>query len=130
MGILQPLLADVFRDRSSMLLGLMVFLAAATLAFSVMVAARVRGAVKRRAARIIDPAELPSKPKRSLRYSSQRAVQRLIAYTTRHYAAGGGESMKILRRRLVQAGIYDQRGVALFFLVRTALALVFAAVLF
>ena len=126
----QNLLGDVFHDRSSMLLGLMIFLAAATLAFSLMVAVRVRGSVKRRAARIIDPAELPTKPKRSLRYSSQQAVQRLIAYTTRHYAAGGEESMKILRRRLVQAGIYDPRGVALFFLVRTGLALVFAAVLF
>jgi tight adherence protein C len=38
--------------------------------------------------------------------------------------------MKVLRQRLVQAGIYDPRGVAYFFLGRTALAIGLAAVLF
>jgi tight adherence protein C len=38
--------------------------------------------------------------------------------------------MKVLRRRLVQAGIYDPRGVAFFFIGRTALALGVAAAIF
>jgi tight adherence protein C len=36
----------------------------------------------------------------------------------------------VLRRRLIQAGIYDQRGVAFFFIVRTALAIGVAAAIF
>jgi tight adherence protein C len=38
--------------------------------------------------------------------------------------------MKVLRRRLVQAGIYDPRGVALFFIIRTMLAVGIAGALF
>jgi tight adherence protein C len=38
--------------------------------------------------------------------------------------------MKVLRRRLVQAGIYDPRGVAFFFIGRTALAIGLAAAVF
>jgi tight adherence protein C len=38
--------------------------------------------------------------------------------------------MKVLRRRLVQAGIYDPRGVAFFFIARTALAVSLAFAVF
>ena len=38
--------------------------------------------------------------------------------------------MKVLRRRLIQAGIYDPRGVAFFFIGRTALAVGLAAAVF
>ena len=38
--------------------------------------------------------------------------------------------MKVLRRRLIQAGIYDPRGVAFFFIARTALAVGLAVALF
>jgi len=115
---------EAFRDGSSLMLALLVFLAAGTLAFSVMTAVRVRGAVKRRTSRIaLDESERSANSRRSLRYSSVQAVARLIEYTTRHYSAANDENMKTLRRRLVQAGIFDPRGVAYFFLLRTGLAI-------
>ena len=53
---------------------------------------------------------------RSLQDSSAKAVSKLIEYTTKHYCESNGENMKVLRRRLVQAGIYDPRAVAFFFI--------------
>lgn len=116
-----------FRDSNSLLIALLVFLAAGTLAFSIMAVVRVRGAVRRRTSRIM--ADEKRKATRSLRYSSLKAVTRLVEYTTKHYAADD-ENMKILRQRLVQAGIYDTRGVAFFFLIRTGLAIGLAVALF
>lgn len=116
-----------FRDSNSVLIALLVFLAAGTLAFSIMAVVRVRGAVRRRTSRIM--ADEKRKATRSLRYSSLKAVTRLVEYTTKHYAADD-ENMKILRQRLVQAGIYDTRGVAFFFLIRTGLAIGLAVALF
>jgi len=124
MQTIVSLFAEAFRDGSSLMLALLVFLAAGTLAFSVMTAVRVRGAVKRRTSRIaLDESERSANSRRSLRYSSVQAVARLIEYTTRHYSAANDENMKTLRRRLVQAGIFDPRGVAYFFLLRTGLAI-------
>ena len=121
---------DVFNDNGSLLTGIMVFLAAATLAFSLMAFAQVRGSVKRRAARIADDSDRTTNSRRSLRYSSLKAVTQLIEYTTKHYAGTNDEKMKVLRQRLIQAGIYDPRGVAFFFIARTALAVVLAAAVF
>jgi tight adherence protein C len=122
--MLISLFDDAFRDRSSLMLALLVFLAAGTLAFTLLAALRVRGAVKRRTSRIVmDESDRSANAKRSLRYSSVQAVGRLIEYTTNHYASANDENMKTLRRRLVQAGIFDPRGVAFFFIVRTALAI-------
>ena len=124
MQAIVSLFAEAFRDGSSLMLALLVFLAAGTLAFSVMTAVRVRGAVKRRTSRIaLDESDRSANSRRSLRYSSVQAVARLIEYTTRHYSAANDENMKTLRRRLVQAGIFDPRGVAYFFLLRTGLAI-------
>ncbi|HEY1312172.1 MAG TPA: hypothetical protein VGF02_14600, partial [Pseudolabrys sp.] len=109
-------------DGSTMLMALLVFLAAGTLAFSVMAFVRVRGAVKKRTSRISDDHELESNPKRSLRYSSLKAVTQLLEYTTKHYSGADDANMRALRRRLIQAGIYDNRGVAYFFIARTGLA--------
>jgi len=124
------LFAGVFRDSSSLVLGLLVFLAAGTLAFSVMAAIRVRGSVKRRASRILDDNERAANSARSLRYSSLKAVAQLIEYTTKHYATTNDDGMKVLRQRLIQAGIYDPRGVAYFFIARTALAVGLALLAF
>jgi tight adherence protein C len=107
-----------------------VFLAAGTMAFSVMAFARVRGSVKRRTSHILDESERQANPKRSLRYSSLKVVAQLIEYTTKHYSSTNDEHMKVLRRRLIQAGIYDPRGVAFFFIARTALAVGIAAAVF
>lgn len=107
-----------------MMLALLVFLAAATLTFTVMAGVRLRGQVKRRAAAIngLTVQEKQAEGGRSLRGSSIKAARQLLDYTTKHYSTGDNKDMKVLRRRLMQAGIYDARGVAYFFLARTGLA--------
>src|SRR5579885_148502 len=105
----------------SLMLMVLVFAAAVTLAFAVMIMVNARSSVKRRTARIMDD-NRDRNEKRSLRYNSVKAVTGLIEYTTKHYAAGNDANMRLLRQRLVQAGIYDARGVAFFFIARTGLA--------
>ena len=130
MNMLSSTFSNVFNDNASVMMALLVFLAAGTMAFSVMAFARVRGSVKRRTSHILDESERQANPKRSLRYSSLKAVAQLIEYTTKHYSSTNDEHMKVLRRRLIQAGIYDPRGVAFFFIARTALAVGIAAAVF
>jgi len=130
MNMLSSTLVSLSQDSSNMLMALLVFLAAGTMAFSVMAFARVRGSVKRRTSHILDESERIANPKRSLRYSSLKAVAHLIDYTTKHYSSTNEEHMKVLRTRLIRAGIYDTRGLAFFFIARTALAVGFAAALF
>ena len=129
MNMMATAFGSIFRDNANLLMAMLVFLAAGTLAFSVMVFVRVRGSVKRRASHILDESERGN-PKRSLRYSSLKAVTQLIEYTTKHYSTTNDENMQVLRRRLIQAGIYDPRGVAFFFIGRTALAIGLAAAVF
>jgi len=119
--MLAEFISSTFRDSNSLMLALLVFLATGTVAFAVMAFVRARGAVKRRTARMMEVEE-PGKPTRSLRYSSLKAVTQLLEYTTKHYASSDDGTAKILRTRLIQAGIYDHRGVAYFFIARTALA--------
>ena len=118
MGTLDMLL----NDGSTTMVGVLVFLAAATLTFSIMAVMRVQGSVKRRTATIgrVDDSER-SGGNRSLRHSSFKAAQRVLEYTTKHYSSGSTDEIKVLRRRMTQAGIYDPRAVAYFFLGRTAL---------
>src|SRR5262245_36760160 len=111
----------LFGDSSVMMLGLMVFLATAVLAFGLMASVYSRGAVKRRAAGINQNLG-DAHDSKTLRRSSLRAVQRVLDYTNKHYATGDQGDAKVLRRRMIQAGIYDQRAVAFFFVARTALA--------
>jgi len=123
MDALSDILSDVFGDSSALMLAVMVFLATTVLTFGVMLAVRARGAVKRRTAGI---AELSGEAvdQRALRATSLKAVRRLLDYTTKHYAATEKDKgdMKVLRRRLVQAGIFDAHAVGYFFVARTALA--------
>ena len=121
---------NMLQDSNTIVMGLLVFLAAGTLAFSVMAAIRVRGSVKRRTERILTDEERKANYSRSLQHSSQKTVAKLIDSTTKHYGSANDENMKVLRRRLVQAGIYDPRGVAFFFIARTALAVGLAAAVF
>lgn len=130
MGSIADVFGTMLRDSNMMLMGLLIFLAAGTLAFSVMAAVRVRGSVKRRTERILTDEERQANQSRSLQYSSRKTIARLIDYTNKHYGSTNDENMKVLRRRLVQAGIYDPRGVAYFFLARTALAIGLAAGVF
>jgi tight adherence protein C len=124
-------LIDVFGDSSAMTLALLVFSATAILTFGVMAAVHARNSVKRRAAGIAEyTGERPSEENRSLRYSSRKAVQRVLDYTNKHYSENESGDAKILRRRLIQAGIFDARGVAFFFMARTALAVILAIAVF
>ena len=133
MGTVLDLFVGMFGDYSAMLIGLLVFLAAGTLAFSVMTGVRLRGAVKRRAAGMFEESKQQQQTGdglRSLRHTSREATRKLLEYTTKHYTAGDKKDMKVLRRRLVQAGLYDPRAVAYFFLARTALAVGLASAMF
>ena len=129
MDMILAVFGNMFSDGNTMLMALLIFLAAGTLAFSVMAALRVRSAVKKRTSRILSEQERASQG-RSLQDSSAKALTKLLEYTTKHYSETNQEHMKVLRRRLVQAGIYDPRGVAFFFIGRTALALGVAAAIF
>ena len=129
MDMILAVFGNMFSDGNTMLMALLIFLAAGTLAFSVMAALRVRSAVKKRTSRILSEQERASQG-RSLQGSSAKALTKLIDYTTKHYSETNQEHMKVLRRRLVQAGIYDPRGVAFFFIGRTALAVGVAAAIF
>src|SRR5215472_14698555 len=115
--------SGVFGDSSAVLFALLVFLATTIASLGVMLTLRARGAVKRRAAGIAEySGELGES--RALRASGAKMVQRLLDYTAKHYAAADKDKgdVKVLRRRLIQAGIFDSRGVAYFFVARTGLA--------
>ena len=129
MDMILAVFGNMFSDGNTMIMALLIFLAAGTLAFSVMAALRVRSAVKKRTSRILSEQERASQG-RSLQDSSAKALTKLLEYTTKHYSETNQEHMKVLRRRLVQAGIYDPRGVAFFFIGRTALAIGVAAAIF
>ncbi len=106
------------------MLSVLIFLAVGTLAFAVMVGVRAREAVRRRAVRAtIDENE--DVGRRSLRYSGLRAAQKLVDYTAKHYTSVESKDVKVLRQRLVRAGIYDPRAPAVFFLTRVVLAAAF-----
>jgi tight adherence protein C len=121
-------LGNTLRDGGSMMLALLVFLAVGTLTFATMAFVRARGGVKRRTLGLAD--EGTASPTRSLRYSSLKAMASLLEYTTKHYSDTNADSTKVLRTRLICAGIYDSRGVAYFFIARTALAVGLAAAIF
>jgi tight adherence protein C len=129
---LYDILVDVFGDSSATMTALLVFLAVAVMTFGVMATVHARGAVKRRAAGIVDVpgSERPDTDQHLLRSSSIKAAQRLLDYTTKHYAVNDSGDTKVLRRRLIQAGIFDAKAVAYFFLARTGLAISLAIAVF
>ncbi len=114
-----------FGENAPLMLSVLIFLAAGTLAFAVMIGVRAREAVRRRAARVGLDDDAPG-GRRSLRFSGLKAAQKLVDYTTKHYSAADSSDMKILRRRLLDAGIYDPHAAAYFFIARAVLAVAFA----
>jgi tight adherence protein C len=121
----------ISNENASLFLSVFVFLAATLAAFGVMAAMQLRGAVRRRAAGISsDGDDSLGTGSKSLRNSSMKAAHRLIEHTAKHYAALDDNTMKLLRRRLVQAGIFDSRAVAFFFLTRAAMAVGFGGAVF
>ncbi len=119
----------IFGDSAATMLSALVFLAAGTLAFAVMIGVRAREAVRRRAVRVGLEDGAPA-DRRALRYSGLRTAQKLVDYATKHYATLDSTDIKLLRRRLVQAGIYDVHGPAYFFIARAVTAIVVALAAF
>jgi len=117
----------VFGDSATIMFSLLIFLAVGTLAFALMIGARAREAVRRRAARVGLEDETAA-GRRLLRHSGVKAAQKLIDYATKHYSSSDTKDVKMLRHRLVQAGIYDPRGPAYFFFARVVLAVGLAGV--
>jgi len=120
---------SVLGDGAAAMFGLLVFLAAAMLAFALMVGIRAREAVRRRAARVSVEDDAPA-GRRALRYSGIKAANKLVEYTTKHYSSADSKDVKLLRRRLVHAGIYDPHAPAYFFIARAALAIGLAVAAF
>ena len=110
---------ELFADSSATMLSVLIFLAAGTVCFALMLGVRARQAVRRRAAGYgLD--EDAAGSRRSLTYSN--LAQKVVDYAVKHYASGDGKDLKVLRSRLIQAGIYEPRAAAYFFIARTALA--------
>jgi tight adherence protein C len=118
---------ELFADSSATMLSILIFLAAGTVCFALMLGVRARQAVRRRAAGYgLD--EDAAGSRRSLTYSN--LAQKVVDYAVKHYASGDGKDLKVLRSRLIQAGIYEPRAAAYFFIARTALAAGLAMALF
>jgi tight adherence protein C len=121
----------VLADGSALMLAVLVFLATAILTFGVMAAVRVRGAVKRRAAGIaVLSGRVAVEEQASLAQSGFKAAQRVLDYTSKHYGSADQGNTKVLRQRLIRAGIYDPRAVGYFFAGRLALAILLAVAAF
>ena len=104
-------------DGNSTMVAVLVFLAAGTLAFSVMAVVRVHGSVKRRAANIGRVDELRTVGgRRPLAAAFEHEGRAAGASNTppSTMPAGNTDEIKVLRRRMIQAGIYDPRAVGLF----------------
>jgi tight adherence protein C len=131
MDLIYSTLSPIVGSNPVTLVSALIFFAAAALSLGVMSVLKNRGELKRRAAAItVDvPGRInDAQDKRSLRYSSIAAAQKLIEYTTRHYAVSDDKNMKVLRKRMIEAGLLDPRAPAFFFLARTALAVCFAVI--
>jgi tight adherence protein C len=113
---------EVFGDNATTMLSALIFLAATMLALAMMIALRARDGIRRRVARVNVEGGAPDQ-RRSLQFSSLRAAQRLVEYTTKHYVSADGDNVKVLRRKMLQAGIYNPHAAAYYFLARGACAL-------
>jgi tight adherence protein C len=118
-----------FVDSTSVLLSLLVFLAVTIAAFGVMITVHARGVVKRRAAGITVSYD-ENGSSGAFKQSSLKAAKSLLDYTNKHYTSLDADNMKMLRRRLIQAAIFDPSAVSYFFIARVGLATGFGAVLF
>jgi tight adherence protein C len=110
------------------MMSVLVFAAAATVAFAIMATVRVRTDVKRRAAGIVVDAREDDAGSRSLRHASIKATQHLIDYTNRYFSPTADGEVRQLRRQLIQAGFLDPRAGAFYFLARIVMAVVFLGV--
>ena len=102
------------------------FLATGIMAFVLMMSVRARHAVRRRAAALGSGVDATNG--RTKHYAG--LAQQVADYATGHYASVDAKDMKVLRSRLVQAGIYDPHALAYFFMARTGIAASLAVILF
>jgi len=98
-----------------------IFLAVTLAAFGIMAFLQTRGAFKRRTAGMATDFAVDSGPRVNASAAGSM-VNRLIEQTTKHYLSIDGENMKVLRKRMIHAAIFDPRAVGVFFLLRTVLA--------
>jgi len=117
----------LFGDRGTTLLSVLVFLSCGTLAFAVMLGVRARQAVRRRAA-TVRPDHDRAGGDNDAPHTRFAVARKLVDYTTKHYASDGKDT-KVLRNRMLQAGIYEPHAVAYFFIARTGMALGIAVIL-
>jgi len=127
---MNALIETLVTDHAGLLVTVLVFVPATMLAFLLMAAVRLRGAVKRRAAGISAVSFDQGAGSSGLTQGGVKAAQRLIDRTTKHYQSLDDKSMKLLRQRLVQAGIFNPRAVGFFFLIRAVLAIGLGVVAF
>jgi tight adherence protein C len=122
-------LIDMVDDNTGLVLAAVVFIATASLVFGVLAALRLHGAVRKRTAGISGGMpDMAEGGAASLRDTGLTAVSRLIDYATHHYSSLDESNMKVLRNRLVQAGLFDPRAVGFFFVARFVLAIGFGCV--
>ena len=123
MDAILDILLDLSGGSPTLLLGIFVFFAVATLTFGVMAFLRIQKSVHRRAAEVFSEgtSRRESKPN-SLRYASLKAAQKLIDYTVRYYSAADGGNMKLLRMKLLQAGFLNPNAAGYFFVARIGFA--------
>src|SRR5919199_1004250 len=116
-------LLETAQDNVPLMAGTLVFLAVATLTVAVASVVQARSDVRRRAA---DgghgdfAAGMPSR--RSARYGSVQATQRLLGYVTRYFVPADPKQIARLRQQLLQAGFLKPSAVAWFFFARVAVA--------
>jgi tight adherence protein C len=116
-------------DYAGYLVALLVFVASTCVAFLVMTTVRNRSTVRRRTLGIsADPFDVAGG--KTLAGSGKKMAQRLIERTTKHYSDIDDKNLKLLRQRLVQAGIFDPKAVGFFFLARAVLAVALGATAF
>ena len=131
MDDLSDIITNVFADGSALMLAVLVFLATAIPTFGVMAAIRVRGAVKRRTAGIAElSGQDQGQDQGSLRQSGMKVAQRVLDYTAKHYGSSDKPDAKVLRQRMIRAGIFDPRAVGYFFGGRLLLAVMLALAAF
>jgi tight adherence protein C len=115
-------LLDLFEGSTgdpSLVIAVLVFIAATIAALGIMMFVQSRGAFKKRTASMSSESELG---RSGVASSGATAVHRLVESTTKHYLSLDSENMKILRKRLINAAIFDPRAVGAFFLLRAVLA--------
>jgi tight adherence protein C len=114
----------LFGDDATTMVSVLIFLATGTVAFVAMALLRSREAVRRRVSQVGLDGD-GALGRRALRHSSVATARKLLDRVTKHYGSGdnnNNKETKLLRRRMLQAGIYDPNAVAYFFLARMGLA--------